>query len=477
MTRLLTTVAAAALALQASGAAWAQPQAMGREAAPLSLRSGFQPDPREVVVRAGGPRDSTTIPQCFAGYIPQAPSVVVDYAAGGDRPLILSVQSDSDTTLAVQRPDGSWTCVDDSEAGGLNPEVRIATPAAGRYAIHVGNLGERDVTVDATLRISGATGASPQPAVEAERRAAEARRVAPNPTLAPREGAVELRAGFSPDPRDVAVQAGGGLDSTAIREDCNAGYIQSAPNVRLNWGGGAGPLVLTAASEADVTLAVRGPNGAWLCNDDGPAGLTPQISIPDPAAGRYDVYVGRFGTPDDIQPATLRFSQTVPPMPEPEPVPELEPIAAPAPSDWRLSPTYGVLNLRAGFKPDPAELQVYAGGDRDASAQQGCNGVVTEAPSVRLDYRAGSFPLIFTTRSEADTTLMVRGPDGRFSCDDDSDGLNPRVIVERPRSGRYSVWVGRYGAADRVVATLRISEMVERPPTPATTPMENMGAH
>ena len=45
---------------------------------------------------------------------------------------------------------------------------------------------------------------------------------------------------------------------------------------------------------------------------------------------------------------------------------------------------------------------------------------------MRLNYRAGSYPLIISVASRSDTTLVVNGPDGSWYCDDDGGnyGLN-----------------------------------------------------
>jgi hypothetical protein len=74
----------------------------------------------------------------------------------GILPLIFSVQSPADTTLVVNDPNGNWLCNDDTD--GLNPEVRIDGPIAGRYDVWVGtyNTGALE---PATLQISYGLGA------------------------------------------------------------------------------------------------------------------------------------------------------------------------------------------------------------------------------------------------------------------------------------------------------------------------------
>ena len=133
---------------------------------------------------------------------------------------------------------------------------------------------------------------------------------------------------------------------------------------------------------------------------------------------------------------------------------------AAAAQDPSLGPNFGTATLRAGFQPDPHVVEVRAGGDRDASRMNGCAGMVSAAPDYRVNYTAGSgLALTFRVRSSADTTLVINGPDGRWSCNDDTGGsLNPGVTYRTPSSGQYDVWVGVFGS-DTPSARLSITEM------------------
>lgn len=125
-------------------------------------------------------------------------------------------------------------------------------------------------------------------------------------------------------------------------------------------------------------------------------------------------------------------------------------------------PNYGAVALEAGFDGDPRVTALQAGGDLDASTLgNGCSGYITDAPDLRLNYTAGELPLIVSVASSADTTLVVNGPDGRWTCDDDGGraGSNPSVRFERPQSGRYEIWVGTYESGRTQSARLHISEV------------------
>ncbi|MBL8535946.1 MAG: peptidase S1 [Hyphomonadaceae bacterium] len=130
--------------------------------------------------------------------------------------------------------------------------------------------------------------------------------------------------------------------------------------------------------------------------------------------------------------------------------------------DFNAAPNYGTLNLTTGFSPDPAVVNVTAGGELNAAnLSSSCRGSISNAPDVRLNFRAGSsLPLIISVASSADTTLVVNGPDGSWYCDDDGgvNGLNPALRFNSPMSGRYEIWVGSYGG-DLAASQLHVSEV------------------
>lgn len=122
--------------------------------------------------------------------------------------------------------------------------------------------------------------------------------------------------------------------------------------------------------------------------------------------------------------------------------------------------TYGDLSLSSGFTPDPYRIDMFSGGNVDAtSIANGCVGMVARAPDFQLTYSAGSLPLIFGVTSDHDTTLVINGPNGRWYCDDDSgDGTNPLMSIPEPQSGVYDVFVGAYGG-NAGAAQLYITEL------------------
>jgi hypothetical protein len=118
--------------------------------------------------------------------------------------------------------------------------------------------------------------------------------------------------------------------------------------------------------------------------------------------------------------------------------------------------------LAAGFKPDPAIIEVVAGGPVSIDEDEGtdCEGYVTREPTVRLSYQARRAILYIRPQSETDTTLMVRRPDGAIICNDDwtDSVVDAGVMIDNPRSGVYDIWVGTFDEEVPVGAVLRVSE-------------------
>lgn len=137
--------------------------------------------------------------------------------------------------------------------------------------------------------------------------------------------------------------------------------------------------------------------------------------------------------------------------------------------DINRAPISGTINLDAGFTPDPKIISVTSGGRHDTSQSIGgaCTGFVSGAPDVRVNYNtASTMPLIFSVTADGDTTLVINGPDGRWYCNDDTNGLDPQVRFDNPNTGRYEVWIGTYGGNEQMPARLSISEIDTAQPAP-----------
>lgn len=105
------------------------------------LRSGFTPDPSVIDITAGGSIPASNVDSSCAGFIASSPDYEVTYRDAGSYPLTFTFRAKGDTTLAINAPDGSWYCDDDS-GGGTNPRVVFRDAMEGVYDIWVGTFGE-----------------------------------------------------------------------------------------------------------------------------------------------------------------------------------------------------------------------------------------------------------------------------------------------------------------------------------------------
>jgi hypothetical protein len=212
-------------------------------------------------------------------------------------------------------------------------------------------------------------------------------------------------------------------------------------------------LTLSATSDHDLTLVVRTPAGDFLCNDDADGSLDPRLTVRGATTGRYTVWVGNWESGAAV-PGLLAISES-------------GARAAPSTLEPTGTPRSGVVRLEAGFAPDPRRHPVTAGGvQRNPLEDPACVGhLTTGPPTVRLDFQAGRLPLTIGARAEDDLNLVVRLPDGRFVCDDDGgEGVDPRIVVDRPPSGSYAIWVGTWERTPGgVAAELTFSELGRGP--------------
>lgn len=131
-----------------------------------------------------------------------------------------------------------------------------------------------------------------------------------------------------------------------------------------------------------------------------------------------------------------------------------------------LEPTQGQARLASGFTPDPYNVQIVSGGSINAAETIGgqCVGFIANAPDFDLYWTAGSgsLPLAISVQSNADTTLVINAPDGRWYCNDDGgfNGMNPGIRFDNAQSGLYDIYVGTYGGPQNHATVLTISELV-----------------
>ena len=147
------------------------------------------------------------------------------------------------------------------------------------------------------------------------------------------------------------------------------------------------------------------------------------------------------------------------------------------------------INLEAGFPLDPFLVSVQGGGPAAASTlAKNCTGYVPANPTVTVDFKGKADVLRAFFHSDGDPTLVVRTPDGKFVCNDDTNRLilDPTVEISKPGPGRYDVWVGSTAAKDLVpgflafttrndmnAARLDLASLVKRSAAPEMLPLRD----
>ncbi len=137
-------------------------------------------------------------------------------------------------------------------------------------------------------------------------------------------------------------------------------------------------------------------------------------------------------------------------------------------------PRYGAHSLAPGFSPAPFTLEVVSGGDVDVKSlalADNCLGFAASDPDIVVELASGIDLVTFLVAGEQDTTLIINLPNGSWSCNDDTNGLNPALVYHKVTPGPYLIWIGSYAPETFDDATLYISEAgPETLPTTATGP-------
>lgn len=262
------------------------------------LNAGFPDDPYTVYVTAGGDVNASYVANGCSGSVAYAPDVQLTYRAGS-LPLIIRTESDSDTTLLINGPDGSWYCDDDS-GGSLNAQLRWGSPPSGTYDIWVGTFGGG--TAEARLLISELDSGS---GYNDDYNNGYNNNGYNNSSGT--FGEISLSAGFSPDPHVVELIAGGDVDSSPLGTGCS-GNVADEPDYVVYYDAGSFPLIFGVDSDRDTTLVIADQNDRYWCDDDsGNEGLNPQVYLSNPRSGTYRVWVGTYSSGN--APATLYVTE------------------------------------------------------------------------------------------------------------------------------------------------------------------------
>ncbi len=455
------------------------PITVGPSYGSTEITGGFADDPFFMEMTAGGPVDvssilGTTCTGNATGFVNSKPAFRVDYTAS-NYPLTFFFYNmdEEDTTMVVQAPNGQYYCDDDS-AGLLQPAVTFQTPASGSYYVWLGTYSQDNYAWGWLLITE--TDMRAQEVADAVQGNQPSSTGSLDYTLAPAYGAVTLQSNFMPDPQTLDMLAGGSVDVySAVGSACQGsagGYAAAAPDLRLNYTAGSYPLRIFFVSDADTTLIVSDPAGRWYCNDDAAGTLNPMIEFNPPTSGQYDIWVGTYSQGDFAQGTLYITEMALDPSTAGGPAIINPPGASTGGLDYTLAPAYGTVTLQSNFTPDPQTLDMLAGGSVNVSSaigsacQGSASGYAAAAPDLRLNYTAGQYILRILFVGNADTTLIVSDPTGRWYCNDDAAGtLHPMIEFSPPTSGQYDIWVGTYSQGDYSQGRLYITEMALDPST------------
>lgn len=300
-----TMSAAAAVLALCAGSAMAQDFSQEPTYGTYDVSAGFTPDPFVVNVTAGGGTDVSSVIEGCNGNVANAPDVRINYSAGRF-PLTFAAAADQDVTILINGPDGTWYCNDDS-GGTLNSGLTFTNPQSGQYDVWIGTFSS-GVTFDAVFAVTETVNDGSAPLAENSIGTMYAAAAAPD-YYASSGGDIELVSGFTPDPYQEQVMAGGGNDASAYSGGC-VGFVDGQPTRTVSYtASGQLPLIFSVSSMVDTTLMIVGPNGQTYCDDDGGNGtLNPSIRFAAPLSGTYSVYVGTYSS-GPYQPAMLNVSE------------------------------------------------------------------------------------------------------------------------------------------------------------------------
>lgn len=275
-----------------------------------------------------------------------------------------------------------------------------------------------------------------------------------------------LSPGFVPDPAIGRGLAGGAVNAASLGPVAGGeciGMVDARPDHTVKLSTDFGYLRFGITSEADTSLAIRRPDGSFLCDDD-THGLNPEVAG-RMSAGDYQIFIGAIGQADDRS-YRLELSE--------RPVNAAPPQNTGSPS---AEANFAALTLSPNFTPDPATVGGLAGGNIDASAitgsTAGCAGKISNRPDHILTLGGHFSTLYLGVNSEADTSLIIRRPDGSFVCNDDTVGLNPRISGTFA-AGTYQVYVGSL-ASGNPSYNLLASELSYGIPSPEPAPTPTPG--
>ena len=124
--------------------------------------------------------------------------------------------------------------------------------------------------------------------------------------------------------------------------------------------------------------------------------------------------------------------------------------------------------------PAQYSIDLLSGGSNDVSSLElgdNCLGFAATDPDFSVELADDFDRITMLVDSKLDTTLIVNTPNGSWACNDDTNGLNPAVVLQDAAAGQYQIWIGSYEQNASDISTLWITEGgPESLPTTSTGP-------
>lgn len=264
----------------------------------------------------------------------------------------------------------------------------------------------------------------------------------PPDTRPPTIGVVDL--GATPAPVPIPFTVTGTIEAPS---GC-VGYLPEAPQLVLR---ASTPTMVSISTSCDDDLVavLTGASEGTVCNDDGGEGTNPRLDAIVPA-GESRLAIGTYS---EGASASCAIELHASPLPSGVDATGLAVDATP-----RVHTTDASGVVEEGADGTVEGVLVPA-----SRADAACVGAIPSVPDLVVDVREPSI-LRVDVVAYADLVLVMRAPDGTYTCDDDDGPGNAPRIAKRVPPGRYAIWVGLYAAdaaADAVPyhATTRVTPL------------------
>lgn len=366
-----------------------------------TLNGGFTPDPFVIAVVAGGYDDPAGVADGCNGYISgDQPDYRLNYQPS-TYTLGIFVDSEVDTTLIVNAPDGSWHCNDDSSSlDSSNPGISFSDPLDGNYDIWVGTYSQDDNGSDAMLVVTE-LGESQWSSMDTS---TETRPSTLNSQLA------QLQTGFA----DLLADVGG--ETATHRGDLQDGDATLsgygyADSYNFSGQSGQEAVIDLRSNDFDTYLLVRTPSGEELRNDDYESSTARSlVSFTLEESGTYEVTVSSFMSDET--------------------------------GDYDLA-----INVDGSNGADLTPASRVERGELAPSDTTMASGEYVDVYEV--DGRPGQQLTLDLRSDDFDTFLILQSPSGERVENDDTDSIS-RSFIESSLSelGTYQVMVTSYGSGD-----------------------------